>query len=156
MWTPFSRGFLLNPIGNAPLGREDHAAVWDAGREELAVGVLQVGQRDFEALGGGLPKLVQHRPSGLVDGAPAEMRAARGEGAHARRDLVRVALDDLDLLERDLQLVGGDLREGRRVALALGHRAGEHRDTARAHLDTRKLAADPAARVDEGAHADPK
>ena len=43
---------------------------------------------------------------------------------------VGIADDDADLLERHAELVGGDLSEGRLVALAVGHLAGEQRDHA--------------------------
>ncbi len=46
------------------------------------------------------------------------------------RDDVAVADHDADLLERHAELVGGDLGQGRLVALAVRHLAGEQRDDA--------------------------
>ena len=66
-------------------------------------------------------------------------------------DLARVALHDLDVLDGKLKRVGGDLRQHRRMAVALTHRAGEERRlAARVDVDARALPA-AAVEADEGA-----
>ena len=72
--------------------------------EHDIVGVCleQVGG-EFSGLGhDGLRRLLHRRAT--------ELQRARPEGADALRDLIGVAMDDGDLVERDAQLVGGDHR----------------------------------------------
>src|SRR5439155_7755820 len=66
-----------------------------------------------------------------------DRRRTAAVGAHAERDLAGVAVNDLDLLHRDPELVGHELRERRLVALPMGMRAGVNRHAPRrmhAHL----------------------
>ena len=79
-------------------------------------------RREIEHLGLELPGAVQRHASGH-GGRPA----AAGQ---PERDDVAVADDDADLLERHAELVGGDLGQGRLVALAVRHLPGEQRDDA--------------------------
>ena len=59
--------------------------------------------------------------------APRHRRRAAAVGAEAERRAVGVAVDDLDVLGRDAELLGDDLRERRLVALALAlHADAEH------------------------------
>ena len=53
-------------------------------------------------------------------GGAGHRRRARAVGAQAERRVVGVAVDDLDVLGRDAELVGDDLGERRLVALPLG------------------------------------
>ena len=88
--------------------------------------------------------------------------AASGQ---SERDDVSVADYDANLLERHAELVGGDLGQGRLVALAVRHLAGEQRDDAvflepEAHGLHAHRAAGPLRRpragsgLDERCHAD--
>ncbi len=61
----------------------------------------------------------------LHDGGAAHGRRARTAGAAAGDQLVAVALQQPDAVERDAELVGQNLRKGRRVALAVIERAGD-------------------------------
>ena len=59
----------------------------------------------------------------------------------AARDQVGVAVLDGDLLDRDAELLAGEHRPGRRVALPVRRGAGEHGGRAvRVHLDRGVLA----------------
>ena len=86
---------------------------------------------DLEVAGVGLQgvardpqRLGPHLAGRERDRVAAHDRGARGEGAHGVAEPAGVAGDDLDVLERHAQLVGGDLRERREVALALGGEPG--------------------------------
>src|SRR5690606_22700058 len=57
-------------------------------------------------------------------------RRARAAGAAAGNELVAVALQQLDALERNAELLGQHLRERRRVALAVIEGAGDDGDGA--------------------------
>ena len=52
------------------------------------------------------------------------------EGAVAGLYLARVALHDVDVFDRNLQHVGGDLRQRRDMAVSLAHRARKDRGSA--------------------------
>ncbi len=83
--------------------------------------VVRVG---LEQVGGQLRGLLHHLLGGLVDGHPAGLERLGPEGAHAPGHQVGVAVDDLDVLDRDAQLVGHQHRPGRHVALAVRRGAG--------------------------------
>ena len=68
--------------------------------------------------------LARTAPAASAIELPAVTAAAAGEGADAERHRGRVAAHDGDVLERDAEHVGADLRERRLVALAGAHRAG--------------------------------
>src|SRR2546421_9666595 len=66
----------------------------------------------------------------------AHRHRARIEGAVTGLDLTRVALHHVDMLDRNLQDVGGDLRKRGDMAMALTHRSRKNRDpAARVHAD---------------------
>ena len=98
-----------------------------AGDPVLAVRELDVGDARLEQMGGDLLALVDDLVDRLVDRRAADRRRARAVGAHAERDAVGVAVDDLDVLDRDAEPLDDELREGRLVPLAVAVRAGEHR-----------------------------
>src|SRR6516164_7377447 len=66
----------------------------------------------------------------LDDGRAADGEGTRAIGAHAEGDLVGVAMDDLDALDRNAQPVCDELGEGGLVALAMTVRSGQDRHTA--------------------------
>jgi hypothetical protein len=86
----------------------------------------------------------------------AEHRAARGVRAAAERHRVGVALDKADVLERNAEPVGHELRVGGGVPLAVAVRAGHDRHHA-ARIEAQLHALIEHARVlqviDEGAAA---
>ena len=101
-----------------------------AGHGEAAVLEHDVGFRRLQQVGRDLLRLVDHLVHRLDDGRAADRERARAVGAHAERDLGGVAVDDLDVLDRDAEAVGDELGERRLVALAVAVRAGEHRHAA--------------------------
>src|SRR6202171_6577057 len=65
-----------------------------------------------------------------VDAGPADSHRARIEGAVARLHLSCVALHHVNIFDRHLQDIGGDLRKRSLVAVALAHRARVNRHPA--------------------------
>ena len=80
---------------------------------------LEVVGRALERRGGDDPGLVAHLARDERRRRAGHRRRARAVGAEAERRVVGVAVDDLDVLRRDAELVADDLRERRLVALAL-------------------------------------
>src|SRR6185295_18995904 len=66
----------------------------------------------------------------LGDRRAADRERAAAVRAHAERHAAGVAVDDLDVVDRDAELAGDELREGRLLALAVAVRAGEDGDRA--------------------------
>ena len=75
---------------------------------------------DFEHVGRRFQYLLPHGHRRLVDGVAAHHRGAAGERRDTPVERLGVAFDDDDVLRRDTDLVGDDLREHRVVPLALG------------------------------------
>ena len=86
--------------------------------------------RGFERDAGDLLALVDHLVGGFDDRRTARHDRLRAAGAAAGDQEVAVALDQLDLVERDAELLGQHLGEGRPVALAVVERAGDDGDIA--------------------------
>jgi hypothetical protein len=84
-------------------------------------GRLQQVRRDLLALGDDLVQRLDDR--GAADG-----ERAGSVRPHAEQHAARVAVDDVDVLERNAELRRDHLRERRLVALAVAVRAGEHGD----------------------------
>ncbi len=103
------------------------------GALDLVGAVLEhdVGFGRLEKMACDLAALVDHLVQGIDDRGATDRQRARAIGAHAERHLGGVAVDDIDLLHGDAELVGDDLREGRLMALAVAVAAGEHRDASR-------------------------
>ncbi len=74
-------------------------------------------------MAGDLDQLGAHFPGGDQRSAAGDHQRAAGEGAPAVRRIVGVAVDHLDLLRRDADLVGDDLRQRGAEALAVRRRA---------------------------------
>ena len=96
-----------------------------AGDGELAVLELDIGLSGFQQMGGDLLALGDDLVHRLDERAAAHRQRARAVGAHTEGDLVRVAMHDLDRLDRDAEPVGDELGEGRLVSLAMRMRAGQ-------------------------------
>src|SRR5256885_2594159 len=136
--------------------------------EELPALVGDVLLLGLEEVRGDLARLLLHFLRAEVDGGAADRSAAGAVAAHAEGHLAGVAMHDLDVVHGELQFVGGDLREGRLVPLAVRVRAGEDGDLAgRVHADVgalvearlraeraRHLRGSEAARLDVGGDPD--
>src|SRR5262249_53237444 len=72
--------------------------------------------------------LLDYLVGGFDDRGAAIHHRARATGAAAGEELVAVALEQADAVERDAELLAQHLREGRAVALAVVERAGENGD----------------------------
>ncbi len=90
---------------------------------DVAFGRLQHVGRDLLGLG---LDLVER----LHDRGHADRARARAVGAHAELHLVGVAVHDADVVDRDAEPFGHELREGGLVALAVLVTAGEDFDRA--------------------------
>ncbi len=86
--------------------------------------------RGFEHVRGDLLALLDHLGGRFDDGGAAVHDRLRAAGAAAGEQLVAVALQQPDALERHAELLGQHLRERRGVALAVVERAGDDRDGA--------------------------
>ena len=85
---------------------------------------------------------VGHLTGGLEHGRAAELGRPAGQGAVPDRHLIGVALHELDVVDRQAEMVGRDHRERRGVALTVRHRAGVHpRLPGRVDLDLGHLVA---------------
>jgi hypothetical protein len=135
--------------------REGDPAV-GAAHAHAPVGDLQVLDAGLQQLGRALLGQVRELAGRLVDGDAAGLQAARAHRAGAARDEVGVAVLDGDLLDPDAEVLAGEHRPRRRVALAVRGGAGEHGDGAvGVHLHGRVLAERAAAGdLDEHRDAD--
>ena len=127
---------VVRHVGGERDARERHALV---GARHLEDAVLEhhVGVGRLHQVGGDLLALGDDLVQRLDDRGAAHGEAATAVGAHAEQHLAGVAMLDRDVLERDAQLVGHDLRERGLVALAMAVAAGEDGDLAggmHAHL----------------------
>src|SRR5690606_20706214 len=80
--------------------------------------------------GGDLLALVDDLVGCARQGRTADRQRARTVGAHAHRHERRVAVDDLDILDRHAELVGDELGEGGLMPLSVAVRAGIDEDAA--------------------------
>ena len=106
---------------------ERFAAIGRAFDEELSALVRHVLLVGLEQVRGDLLRLLLDLLGRHVDRRCADGTAAAAVAAHPERHLAGVAVDDVDVVDRNLQFVGDDLRERRLVALAVRMRAGEDR-----------------------------
>ena len=93
------------------------------GRRALDIGptafVDHVVFGSFEEMGGQLARLLFDLLRGQVDGGPVDREAAAAIGVHSHRTNRGVAVNDLDVLERQAKDVGRDLGERRLMTLAM-------------------------------------
>ena len=147
------------PAGAAQLGPRERglrrAGDVEAAAVEVEDHVLGAG---LELVGRQLPGLVDQRLRGLAGRGAADLGRLGAVGAGAARDGVGVALEHRDLLDRDPEPVGDDLRERRLVALALREGAGaDDRLAVGVDLHGAVLGlADPVGDLDVRAEADPE
>ena len=99
-----------------------HRLVGRAAHLELAVGQLDVLGRGLQQRGADLLGLVLHLLGGAAHRLAAHGERTRAVRAPAERALVRVAVQDVDVLGVDPEAVGDDLREAGVVALAVRER----------------------------------
>ena len=86
---------------------------------------------------------------------PPHRQTARPVGAHPERHLIGIAVDDVDVLDRDAQLIGHHLRESGLVPLAVAVAAHEHAQPCRwAGTRTTALSNRPARAPSEPTTAD--
>ena len=97
---------------------------------ELAVLELDVAFRRLENVGGDLFRLGLDLVERLGNGRHADSAGARAVGAHAHLHLVGVAMHDRDIVDRNAETRGHELREGRLVPLAVRVRARQNLDRA--------------------------
>src|SRR5438105_6399569 len=77
------------------------------------------------------PRLGDDRFAGAINCRAADGCGSRAPGAVAVRHLVRVALNDRDVLYGQAETVSSNLREGYAVPLAMRMAAAQHRDPCR-------------------------
>ena len=107
-----------------------------AAHGEFAVGEIDVGIRGFHQVRGDLLGLGFDFVERLHDGSATDRDRPRPIRAHAKRHTSGVAVDDVDVFDRDAEASRDHLCEGGFVALAVAVRSGEHRDAAgRVHTD---------------------
>jgi hypothetical protein len=92
---------------------------------ERAPGILDVGGRRFERGRGQILRLLDRPLRRHLDRRAADEERPRPRAAEAR-SAIGIALDDPDLLDRDVEHVDRELREGRREALP--HRLRRRKD----------------------------
>ena len=87
-------------------------------------------RRRLEEPGGERFRPLAHRFGVVEDRRSSHRGAAAAEGADPARTLVGVAVEHGDVVQRDAELVGGDLRPGGLVSLPVWRRPAAHRDRA--------------------------
>src|SRR4030095_9619511 len=95
---------------------------------ELATTELDVTRRRLEQVRRDLLTLLDDLVERHENGGAADRRRTAALGAHAERERPGVAVHDLDLLDRDTELVGRELGERRLVSLPVRVRARVDRD----------------------------
>src|SRR5262245_45192740 len=81
-------------------------------------------------MGGDAPRLVQDLAGGVVDCRSRHRSRARTPGAVTERELIGIAFEQANIIDRQSQAVGRDLAEGDVVPLPVRVTAGEHGDLA--------------------------
>ena len=94
--------------------------------EGLAVLVNDVAFGRLQQVGGDLAGLLLHLHGTDMDRVAVQRRAPAAVGVHPHGSDRRVAVLHVDVLDRDAQHVGGHLRVGRLVALAVRRAADDH------------------------------
>ena len=97
------------------LGKADRAV--GAGDPDRAVADLEIARAGFQRLGGDLLQLAAELAGGALDADAAGRDRSRAAGAETGGDLVGVALQDMDALGRQPELLGDQLRIGGLMAL---------------------------------------
>src|SRR5262245_40154076 len=135
---------------------------------EDAAGVIEIVLLTFENMSSNAPRLVQDLAGGVVDCRSRDRSRACAPGAVTERDLIGIAFEQANIIDRQPQAVSRDLAEGDVVPLPVRVTARKHGDLAvavHAHDGTfpaamqaaalGEVAARPGARlVDEGSEPD--
>src|SRR5919109_2912567 len=93
-----------------------------------AVEKYQIVRIHLEQGGGELSRLFFTLPRRLIDGDSAHCSRPATKSADTLRHSSGIAMDYLDILQRDTQFIGNDLRKGGLLPLAVRRRARQHRD----------------------------
>jgi hypothetical protein len=94
-----------------------------SGNDKAAAFIGEVLGRHLHHLGGDLLRLLDDASGTDVDGRSADRHRTRIERAVPGLDLLRVALHNVDVLDRNLQDISGDLRQRSRMPVTVAHRA---------------------------------
>lgn len=89
------------------------------GGKDLVLGKRELRGIDFENVSGDFGHLLAEFFEAFVHGCAADGGGAAAECADAVRDLAGVAVNDEDIIGRDAEHVGGDLREAGLLSLAV-------------------------------------
>src|SRR5262249_28670531 len=95
---------------------------------ELAILELNIGLGCLKQVSSDLLALVHYLVHRLYERRAAHCEGARGVGAHAKRDLARVAMHDVDQINGYAELLCHHLCKSGFVALAMAVRAGKYCD----------------------------
>ena len=126
----------MTEIGHARYRAKTQRRDVGAGNAELACPIRNIRFIHFKHARRNLLRLRDNTAGRDMNARSAHRHRARIEGAVTGLDLTRVALHHVDMLDRNLQDVGGDLRKRGDMALALTHRSRKNRDpAARVHAD---------------------
>ena len=96
-----------------------------AGDDEAPAGEFDVGNSDFEQMGGDRLALLDDLGDRRDHRRATGRRRARTAGAAANDEFVAVALQQANVVEGNAEPARQDLRERRRVALAVVERTGD-------------------------------
>src|SRR5699024_5681020 len=104
-----------------------HRALWSTSHPEFTVFERDIFDIGFQLVGSNRPRLLDH-----LSGAPRDCPATdRGASASVRPptfgDLIRISLDDLNVVVGDAKFGRRDLGVRRPMALSLVRRPAEHR-----------------------------
>ena len=137
-------------------GRQLEQADAAVGADDLegAVAIGDVGRRRLEPLGGQVAAALDHHVGRALERRAADDGRGGAAGAAAVRDGARVALADLDALDRHAERLRQDLREHRLVALALALRADARHQPVGPDLDHDMLVGDAAGAVEMAREAE--
>ncbi len=129
---------LVAEIGHARHRAKTQGRDVGAGNAEPACPIGNIRFIHFEHARRNLLRLGDDTAGGDMNAGSADRHRARVEGAVTGLDLPRVALHHVDMLDRNLQDVGGNLRKRCDMAMALTHGSRKDRDpAARVHADSR-------------------
>src|SRR5581483_12276920 len=98
----------IDPRALGEICKADRAV--GAGDTDGAAVDFEIAYACFERFGGDLAQLFSKFVRGALDADTAGRNRGRTAGAKSGRDLVGVALEDVDALRRQAELIGNDLR----------------------------------------------
>src|SRR6516162_9028791 len=113
---------MVGDIGD--VGEADRAI--GAAHFEQAAAIVDVALRAFERMGGDTLRLDEDLVAGAVNCRSRHRYRARPPGAVAEGDLIRIALEEADIVDREAQAIGRDLTECDLVPLPVRMRPRNH------------------------------